>query len=169
MKRLMMVALLGMLTVVGVIGCATAPGAQPQPPTAAQVKAYADAACPSLDMIHTQLVAFNTSLEATPSTAKFGTNANAQLAVIDPLVKRVCNGSLAAATVDLSSVQALVTTGLPALGTLVGTLPLPPAQAAQVQAGLVLAETAAGLVRMVQANAAANTVPAPASSTSPAQ
>ena len=74
----------------------------------------------------------------------------AQLDAVHPIVAAVCNGAQAAPAVDLSSIQALISTGLPALGHLAGSLPLPPAQQAQVQAALVVAETAAGVVGVVE-------------------
>lgn len=77
----------------------------------------------------------------------------------------VCNGASAAPTVDVSSIQALVTTGLPALGHLAGTLPLPAAQQAEVQAALVVAETAAGVAGVVEQQIkAAQSAPASAAS-----
>jgi hypothetical protein len=70
-----------------------------------------------------------------------------------------------APTVDVSNIQALISTGLPALAHLTGSLPLPPAQQAQVQAALVVAETAAGVAGVVEQQIkAAQATPAAASS-----
>jgi len=141
-------------------GCA---GNAPKPLAPAQIAAIA---CPQLNLVHTQLVAFNAALEADPSTAATGKQAQAQLDAIHPIVQSVCNGASAAPTVNLSSIQALITTGLPALGHLAGTLPLPPAQQAQVQAALVVAETAAGVAGVVEQQIkAAQSAPASAAST----
>lgn len=139
-------------------------GVKPQPLTPQQI---ATIACPQLDLVHTQLTALNATLVADPATAAVGAKASAQLAVVHAVVTKVCNGASAAPLVDASSVQALVQTGLPALAYLAGSLPLPPAQQAQVQAALVLAETAAGVVGVVEAQvAAAQAAPASASSAS---
>lgn len=122
-------------------------GVKPQPINPAQVAAMA---CPQLNLVHSQLVALNAALEADPATAAVGKQAQAQLDAVHPIVAAVCNGAAAAPAVSLASLQALVTTGLPALGHLASTLPLPPAQQAQVQAALVVAETAVGIVGVVQ-------------------
>lgn len=138
-------------------GCA---GNAPKPLTPQQIAAIA---CPQLNLVHTQLVALNAALEADPSTAATGKQAQAQLDAIHPIVTAVCNGAAAAPAVDVSNIQALVQTGLPALAHLAGSLPLTPAQQAQVQAALVVAETAAGVVGVVEQQIKA--APAPAVST----
>lgn len=144
MKRMsLLVALAAMVSLALLSGC----GVKPQPINPAQV---ASIACPQLNLVHTQLVALNTALEADPATAAVGKQAQAQLDAIHPIVTAVCNGAQAAPAVSLASLQALITTGLPALGHLASTLPLPPAQQAQVQAALVVAETAVGIVGVVK-------------------
>lgn len=122
-------------------------GVKNQPPTPAQVAAIA---CPQINLVHVQLTALNAALVADPATAALGKQAQAQLDTIHPLVMAVCNGAAAAPAVNLASLKTLITTGLPALGHLASTLPLPPAQQAQVQAALVVAETAVGVVGVVQ-------------------
>jgi len=122
-------------------------GVKPQQLTPQQIAAIA---CPQLNLVHTQLTALNTALEADPATAGTGAQAQIQLAAIHPIVTAVCNGAAAAPAVDVSNIQALVQTGLPALAHLAGSLPLTPAQQAQVQAALVVAETAAGVVGVVE-------------------
>lgn len=122
-------------------------GVKPQQLNPQQIAAIA---CPQLNLVHTQLVALNAALEADPATAAAGKQAQAQLDAVHPIVAAVCNGAQAAPAVDLSSIQALISTGLPALGHLAGSLPLPPAQQTQVQAALVVAETAAGVVGVVE-------------------
>lgn len=140
-------------------------GVRPQPLTPVQI---ASIACPQLDLVHTQFAALNAALEADPATAAVGAKAAAQLAVAHAVVTKVCNGTAAAPAVDASSIQALVQTGLPALGYLAGSLPLPPAQQAQVQAALVVAETAAGVAGVIEQQIkAAHVAPASASTVVP--
>jgi len=160
MKRMsLLVALAAMVSLALIAGC----GVKPQQLNAQQIAAIA---CPQLNLVHTQLVAFNAALEADPATAATGKQAQAQLDAVHPIVAAVCNGAQAAPSVDLSSIQALISTGLPALGHLAGSLPLPPAQQAQVQAALVVAETAVGVVGVVEEQIkAAQAAPAPAAST----
>jgi len=158
MKAKMFMAAVSILLLGMIAGC----GVKPQPLTPAQI---ATIACPQLNLVHTQLSVLNAALKADPATADLGNKADAQLAVAHAIVTKVCNGAAAAPMVDASSIQALVQTGLPALGFLAGSLPLPPAQQAQVQAALVLAETASGVVGVVEAQiAAAKAAPASASS-----
>ena len=158
MKAKMFMAAVSILLLGMIAGC----GVKPQPLNPQQI---ATIACPQLDLVHTQLSVLNAALKADPATADLGNKADAQLAVAHAIVTKVCNGAAAAPTVDASSIQALVQTGLPALGFLAGSLPLPPAQQAQVQAALVLAETASGVVGVVEAQiAAAKAAPASASS-----
>ena len=108
-------------------------------------------------------------LKADPATAATGKQAQAQLDAVHPIVAAVCSGASAAPAVDASSIQALVSTGLPALAHLAGSLPLPAAQQAEVQAALVVAETAAGVVGVVeqQINAAKSAPASTASSAKP--
>lgn len=154
--------ILVMAMAVALLGLCAGCGVKPQPLTPQQI---ATIACPQLDLVHTQLAALNAALEADPATADLGHKADAQLAVAHAVVTKVCNGASAAPAVDASSIQSLVQTGLPALAYLAGSLPIPPAQQAQVQAALVLAETAAGVVGVVEQQIkAAQTVPASASS-----
>lgn len=149
---------------VALIGLCAGCGVKPQPLTPAQIAAIA---CPQLDLVHTELTAFNAALEADPATAAIGTKADAQLAVAHAVVTKVCNGAAAAPTVDASSIQSLIQTGLPALGYLAGSLPLPSADQAKVKAALVLAETAVGVAgvveQQIQAAKAATGNPATAS------
>ena len=138
-------------------GCATS---GPKPLNPGQIAAIA---CPQLNLVHSQFVALNTALEANPATAATGAKAAASLAAVQPIVAAVCNGASAMPTVDASSIQALIQTGLPALSTLAGSLPLTPVQQAQVQAALVVAETAAGVAGVVEQQIkAAQSAPAPA-------
>lgn len=150
---------------IALIGLCAGCGIKPQPLTPQQI---ATIACPQLDLVHTQLTALNTALEADPATAAVGAKASEQLAVVHAIVTKVCNGAAAAPLVDASSIQALIQTGLPALGYLAGSLPLTPAQQAQVQAALVVAETAAGVVGVVEQQIkAAQAVPTSAATVVP--
>ena len=126
---------------------------------AIQPAQIAAVACPQLNLVHTQLVALNTALEASPSTAAFGKKADAQLAAIQPIINGVCNGAAAAPAVNFANLQTLVQTGFPALSTLVASLPMSATQEAAIQAAIAVAETAVGMVNALQ-----QVQPAPASS-----
>lgn len=133
--------------IVCVFGLASCASNQVQPIPPAQIAAVA---CPQLNLVHTQLVALNTALEASPSTADLGKKAAAQLAAVQPVVAAVCNGASAVPTVNFANIQTLVQTGFPALSALAAALPMTPAQQAAVQAALAVAETAAGVVSALQ-------------------
>jgi len=155
----LVVVLIGLGVCASLTGC----GIKPQPLTPKQI---ATIACPQLDLVHSQFVVLNAALEADPATAALGHKADAQLAIAHAVVTKVCNGASAAPAVDTSSIQALIQTGLPALAYLAGSLPIPPVQQTQVQAALVLVETAAGVVGVVEAQVkAAQAAPASAAST----
>lgn len=140
---------------VGVLGLSGCASNQAQTVSPQQI---ATIACPQLNLVHTQLVALNTALQADPKTADLGKKGAAQLAVIHPIVTSVCNGAAAAPKVDFSNIQALAQTGFPALAALAASLPLTPQQQAGIQAALAVAETATGVVAALQQQA-----PAPAS------
>lgn len=152
MKFKLIAALAAALMVCALAGCTTGNVQAIQP---AQIAAVA---CPQLNLVHTQLVALNTALEANPATANAGKKAAAQLAAIQPIVNGVCNGAAGVATVNFANIQTLVQTGLPALSALTSSLPITPAQQATIQAALAVAETAAGIVSALQ-----QAQPAPAS------
>lgn len=136
----------------GVAGCASNQAQSVSPQQIATI------ACPQLNLVHTQLVALNTALQADPKTADLGKKGAAQLATIHPIVEGVCNGAAAAPKVDFASIQTLAQTGFPALAALAASLPLTPQQQAGIQAALAVAETATGMVAALQQQA-----PAPAS------
>lgn len=138
--------------VIGLFGCASNQAQQVSPAQIATI------ACPQLNLVHTQLVALNTALQADPKTADLGKKGAAQLATIDPIVRGVCNGAAAAPKVDFSNIHVLAQTGFPALAALAAALPLTPPQQAGIQAALAVAETATGVVTALQQQA-----PAPAS------
>lgn len=135
------------------LGLASCASNQAQQVSPAQI---ATIACPQLNLVHTQLVALNTALQADPKTADLGEKGAAQLATIHPLVAAVCNGAAAAPKVDFSNIQALAQTGFPALAALAASLPLTPQQQAGIQAALAVAETATGVVTALQQQAPAS-------------
>lgn len=110
-------------------------------------------ACPQLALVHTQLVTLNNALIANPQTQAIGNKAAAQLAAIQPIVNGVCAGASGAPQVNFANLQTLVQTGFPALAALAASLPIPPAQQATIQAALAVAETAASVVQVMQAQA----------------
>ncbi|MGN6314619.1 MAG: hypothetical protein ACTHMO_12795 [Rhodanobacteraceae bacterium] len=146
---------LAVALVVGALGLAGCASNQAQPISPQQI---ATIACPQLNLVHTQLVALNTALQADPKTADLGKKGAAQLAAIDPIVRGVCNGAAAAPQVDFTNIQTLAKTAFPALSALAAALPLTPAQQAGIQAAMAVAETATGVVAALQQQA-----PAPAS------
>jgi len=75
--------------------------------------------------------------------------ASAALTKIQPTLDAVCSAS---ATITSVTVQNLITQGLPALGTILGTLPLPGAQLANIENDFSLAELAIDLVDVVVTN-----------------
>ena len=139
----------------GLAGCASN---QPESIPPAQVLAIA---CPPVQAAIVQFEALDATLPTVPAAVKAG----ATLKQIQPTVAAAC---AAGATVSVANVQAFAQTVLPALGQVAGSLPLPPAQLAQVQAGLVAAEIAVGAIGLVQqqiqAAQKAKAAPAPATS-----
>lgn len=152
MKFRMLVAVAAMVLLALITGCA---GNQAKPLPPAQVIAIA---CPPIQAAITQFVALDATLPTVPEAQKAGV----ALAQVQPVIAAACT---AGATVDASTVQAFAQTVLPALGQVAGSLPLPPAQLAQVQAGLVAAEIAVGAAGVVEQQIrAAQAAPASAAS-----
>lgn len=117
-------------------------------------------ACPPIQAAIVQFEAVDASLVGNAKAQAAG----AALVKIQPMVAAAC---AAGATVSVANVTAFAQTVLPALGTIAGTLPLPPAQLAQVQAGLVAAEIAVGTAGVVEAQMkAAQAAQAPAAASS---
>lgn len=143
--------------VVALFACLTVAGCASNQAQSVSPQQIATIACPQLNLVHTQLVALNTALQADSKTADIGKKGAAQLAAIHPLVTAVCNGAAAAPKVDFSNIQALAQTGFPALAALAASMPLTPQQQAGIQAALAVAETATGVVAALQQ-------PAPATS-----
>jgi hypothetical protein len=156
--RTLLVAVAITITLALVTGCATQ-GVKPLSP--AQV---AQVACPQVKLVNAQLTSLNTALLASPATASFAAKANATIATLQPTVDAVC---AAGATVTAPNLQALAQQALPALATIVSTLPIPPAQEAQIQAGLIAAQIAFSAAGIVVQQVKAAQAPAPASSAAP--
>jgi hypothetical protein len=156
MKRISLLVAVAAMVSFALSGCASN---APKPLSPAQVAAIA---CPQINLAVSQLTAFNAVLDADPATAAFGAKANVDIAKAQPVIAAVC---AAGATVTATNLQALASQALPALGTVVGSLPLPAPQEAQIQGALVLAETAFGLVGVVEQQIkAAQSAPASAAS-----
>lgn len=153
--RSMLVALAAMASLALMAGCATTGGNAPPQLQPSQVLAIA---CPPVQASITQFEALDATLPTVPVAVK----AKAALEKIQPAVTAAC---AAGATVSIANVQAFAQTVLPALGQVAGSLPLPPAQLAQVQAGLVAAEIAVGAIGVVEQQIKA-AHPAPASAAS---
>lgn len=117
-------------------------------------------ACPPVQAAIVQFEALDATLPNVPSAVK----AKAALEQIQPTVTAAC---AVGATVSVANVQAFAQTVLPALGQVAGSLPLPPAQLAQVQAGLVAAEIAVGAIGVVQAQIQAAQKAQPVQATGP--
>ncbi|MCA8045459.1 hypothetical protein [Burkholderia arboris] len=135
MKKLMLLAA-GIVASASILaGCQSFGTVQQSP---AQIAAVL---CPATNSAITQITAFNAAMAPTlPSAA----NANV---VIKKTVKPIVAGACAAgATITSTSVQALVTQGIPAIAGIVAALPLPPSTQAAIQAGFAAAELAANLV-----------------------
>jgi len=141
MKTQTLIAALVVACMLVLAGCATDGAKQLSP---AQIAAIA---CPQVNLVNSQLTVINTAMLASPATAPFAKKASAELIAIQPTVAAVC---AAGATVTATNLQALAQQALPALGTVVGSLPITPAQQAQAQAALVVAETALGLAGVVE-------------------
>jgi hypothetical protein len=77
------------------------------------------------------------------------TKGAAALKKIQPTIDAACT---VASTVTADSVENLIQTGLPALGTIIGTLPLPAATITSLQNAFTLAEITVGLVDVVVTN-----------------
>lgn len=134
MKRMLLAA--GLVASASLItGCQSLGTVQQSP---AQVAAVL---CPATNSAITQIMAFNAAMAPTLPAA-----ANANV-VIEKTVKPIVAGTCAAgATITSTSVQALITQGIPAIAGVVAALPLPPTTQAAIQAGFAAAELAANLV-----------------------
>jgi len=136
-KSLAAVMVAAIVCAVGLAAC-TANQTESIPP--GQILAIA---CPPVQAAIVQFEALDATMPAVPAAVK----AKAALEQIQPTVTAAC---AAGATVSIANVQAFAQTVLPALGQVAGSLSLPPAQLAQVQAGLVAAEIAVGAIGVVQ-------------------
>lgn len=134
------VALIGLCA-----GCAS--NVKPVP-----VSQVAAVVCSNLGTAHDQLVAINAALSINPATSALGAKATKDLAALQPAVNTLC---AEAATITATQLNAAVAQLLPAFAAIVATLPIPPAQQAQVQGALALAEGAVGLDGVVESQIAA--------------
>ncbi|KVF49498.1 hypothetical protein [Burkholderia cenocepacia] len=155
MKKLMLLAA-GIAASASILaGCQSLGTVQQSP---AQIAAVL---CPATNSAITQITAFNAAMAPTlPSAA----NANV---VIEKTVKPIVAGACAAgATITSTSVQALVTQGIPAIAGVVAALPLAPTTQAAIQAGFAAAELAVNLVgtyeNALQAAKTSTSIPAAA-------
>ena|SRR5690348_11539513 len=153
-----LLATLAVALIVCAFGLAGCVSNQPESIPPGQILAIA---CPPVQAAIVQFEALDATLPNVPAAVK----AKAALEQIQPTVTAAC---AAGTTVSIANVQAFAQTVLPALGQVAGSLPLPPAQLAQVQAGLVAAEIAVGAIGVVQAQIQAaqkaKAAPAPATS-----
>ncbi|WP_175760579.1 hypothetical protein [Burkholderia anthina] len=134
MKKLMLLAA-GIAASVLVAGCQSFGSVQQSP---AQIAAVL---CPATNSAITQITAFNAAMAPTLPAAE---NANV---VVERTVKPIVDGACAAgATITSTSVQALITQGIPAIAGVVAALPLPATTQAAIQAGFAAAELAVNLV-----------------------
>ncbi|AIO22965.1 hypothetical protein [Burkholderia cepacia] len=139
MKKLMLLAAGIAASAFLVSGCQSLGPVQQSP---AQIAAVL---CPATNSAITQITAFNAAMAPTlPSAA----NANVVLEkTVTPIVAGAC---AAGATITSSSVQALITQGIPAIAGVVAALPLAPTTQAAIQAGFAAAELAVNLVGMYE-------------------
>ena len=135
MKKLMLLAA-GIVASASILaGCQSLGTVQQSP---AQIAAVL---CPATNSAITQITAFNAAMAPTLPSA---VNANV---VIEKTVKPIVAGACAAgATITSTSVQALITQGIPAIAGVVAALPLAPTTQAAIQAGFAAAELAVNLV-----------------------
>jgi hypothetical protein len=157
MKRFVSLVCIGALIAVAALsGCAMG---GPQQLTPAQIITIA---CPPIQAALVQFETIDASLA--PSLPAAATAA-AALKIAQAPVAAACT---AGASISTANVQAFATTVLPALGTIAGTLPMPASTQAEIQGGLLLAETAVGVVGVVQAQIdAAKAAAAPVSASAP--
>jgi hypothetical protein len=138
MKRFLLAFPLILVTAV-LVACATTGG---QPLTPAQVAA---ALCTPVE---TAVSTITLTVQQNPNDARMVAVA-AALTKAQPIITAACT---AASTVTSDTVQALITQGLPAIGAILGTLPLPAAQLANIQTDFILAEAAVNIVDVVVQN-----------------
>jgi hypothetical protein len=137
MKKLMLLCAAGIAMLAGCASTGSAPQLTP-----AQVVAIA---CPPVQQAISAYIALDQSMPTNADAIK----AEAILTVAQPIVTATCT---AGANVSTANVEAFASTVLPALGTIAGTLPLPPATLAGIQGGLIAAEIAVGAAGVVESN-----------------
>jgi hypothetical protein len=150
MKRFALLAFLAGVTLTA--GCVTTGTGSTAPSkpnlTPAQVMQIA---CPPIQTAIVQFQALDATLLLTNPADEKALKAQALLAQAQPIVAAAC---AAGAAVDVSSVTAFAESVLPIVAQAAGTLPLKPDQLAQVQAGLLAAQVAIGVVNVVESSIA---------------
>lgn len=107
--------------------------------------------------VDTAVSTITTLVATNPADASLATAA-AALKKVQPTINAVCTS---ATVVTSDNVQTLITVGLPAIGTILGTLPLPAATLTTIETDFTLAEQAIDIVDVVVSNIkAAQTVSA---------
>lgn len=133
-------------------GCATTGASTTGPAkpnlTPAQVMQIA---CPPIQTAIVQFQGLTATLLLTNPAGTKALKAQNLLAQAQPIVASAC---AAGASVDTSSVTAFAQSVLPIVAQAAGTLPLKPDQLAQVQAGLLAAQVAIGVVNVVESSIA---------------
>lgn len=153
MKRIATLVILGFAALLG--ACAST--GTPQQMTPQQIIAIA---CPPIQGAVTQFIA----LDATMPTLPAAVQAEAILKEAQGPLAAACTSG---ATITVANVQDLATKVLPAVGTVLVTIPMPPATQAAIQAGLVAAEIAVGAAGVIEQQVAASKAAAAAPASTP--
>jgi hypothetical protein len=152
MKRIALIISVACLAILG--ACSTT---APQQLTPQQIIAIA---CPPIQGAVTQFIA----LDATMPTLPAAVQAEALLKDAQAPLAAACTSG---ATITVANVQDLATKVLPAVGTVLVTIPMPPATQAAIQAGLVAAEIAVGAAGVIEQQVAAQKAVAAAPASAP--
>jgi hypothetical protein len=141
MKRIATLVILGFAALLG--ACASTGGTQQLTPQ--QIVAIA---CPPIQMAVTQFQTLAATMPADPNYAKAGD-------ILKQAQAPLAAACTAGATVTVANIQDLATKVLPAVGTVMTTIPIPPQTQAEVQAGLMAAEIAVGAAGVIEQQLAA--------------
>lgn len=154
--------MLVMMSFAFIVACTSGPAKTGDSPaqqlTPQQVVAIA---CPPLEasLVQLQIIYASQADMGSPTAAK----ASEGIAKAQPIIAQAC---AVGAAVSVADVQSFITTALPSLAKVAGTLPLTPKQQADVQTALLTAQVALGVYDVVQSQMAVkNVAPAVASST----
>jgi hypothetical protein len=139
-------------------GCATQGAGQLTPTQVAQL------ACPAIQSANGQLIALTDALPESPIAEKAND-------ILTDLQKPLVAACAATGTITATEIQGLAQQVLPAIGSVLITIPLPPSTQAAIQGGLVAAEVlvgAAGVIeQQITAAKAAQAASAPAAASAP--